>query len=716
MHVEKILRNTIILGVFLLILTPVIFSSNWYFPYIVGKGVYFRVIVEIIFALWVYGIIFYKDFRPKLSAILYSILAFMLVFLLANMFGEDSYVSFWTNYERMEGYITYIHLFLFFLVAGSVLVKEKLWFIFFNLSILLSFILDLHGLHLFFEAQEEGRFLRVASFFGNPIYFAEFLLFNLFLALLYMRKSGALLRLGYGLVIVLNMVMISLTATRGAVLGVAVGVFVILILVALFAKSEKPYPKVALYTLVTLVVLSGVFFAVKDTSFVQENSTLKRFANTSLTNKTVIGRFVNWRIAWNGFTEKPVLGWGQSNYNLIFDRDFDPIMHDQEQWFDHVHNIALDMLVSGGLLGFLSYFFIFIALLYCIWKDKDWLVTEKSILTGLLVAYVVQNFFVFDNIVSYMLFFALLAYVHSRHSSDSRWADLEVKDTTINRSIAIILIVITLFIALYQINYKPYRANTLLLGAKDFIGVDENNQPYVKHQDAGLSRYVRAYSLDTFGNGEIAREIMQAAPRAQSFDWLDQDTKRKFIELGYLVGQDQVEKHPKDSKQYFLFGQFLVNTGNFKDGENFLRKAVEMSPTKPSITGPLISTYLLQDKYDEALELSGYAYQLETGNDTAWQLYANSLFVSGNRENFDQLISEAIEEEEVERIEDLYRSLLRSERDNFALHLEAVDVLLRINEFTEVEKLTAEILERFPNRAGELKALFNRYQVNVSGL
>jgi hypothetical protein len=47
-----------------------------------------------------------------------------------------------------------------------------------------------------------------------------------------------------------------------------------------------------------------------------------------------------------------------------------------------------------------------------LWKKTNLTQTEKSVLTGLLSAYVFHNIFVFDNLVSYIVFFSLAGFLH----------------------------------------------------------------------------------------------------------------------------------------------------------------------------------------------------------------------------------------------------------------------------------------------------------------
>jgi hypothetical protein len=52
-------------------------------------------------------------------------------------------------------------------------------------------------------------------------------------------------------------------------------------------------------------------------------------------------------MALKGIAERPVLGWGQENFNYVFNKYYNPQMFGQEEWFDRTHNVVLDWLIAG---------------------------------------------------------------------------------------------------------------------------------------------------------------------------------------------------------------------------------------------------------------------------------------------------------------------------------------------------------------------------------
>src|SRR3989344_983704 len=151
MHTERIFANILTGGIFLIPFVPLLVAStntfpylisNLFFPYITAKNIAFRVLVEVLTTGWLVLVILDKRYLPKKSSIVYAVTAFLVVMSFATAFGVDPYRSFWSSFERMEGLVTYIHLYLFFILLGVFLQSEKLWRWFFHTSIGVSLVMS----------------------------------------------------------------------------------------------------------------------------------------------------------------------------------------------------------------------------------------------------------------------------------------------------------------------------------------------------------------------------------------------------------------------------------------------------------------------------------------------------------------------------------------------------------------------------------------------
>ena len=111
-------------------------TSGLYFPFISGKNIVFRALVEIAFAGWVLLAIRDALYRPNLkkSPLTVAYAVFIVVILIADIFGVDHDKSIWSNYERMEGFVGHIHFFAYFFVLTAMLPTlndwKKMWKIF----------------------------------------------------------------------------------------------------------------------------------------------------------------------------------------------------------------------------------------------------------------------------------------------------------------------------------------------------------------------------------------------------------------------------------------------------------------------------------------------------------------------------------------------------------------------------------------------------------
>lgn len=701
-----------IVCLFLLLFLPFIFTPGLFFPYITGKAFAFRLIVELLFVVWVAGAIFHKQLRPTKGSILYAFTGFMVVFLVANLFGVNFETSFWSNFERMEGYITYIHLFALFLVASSVLKDKKWWHYIFKTSIAFSIIVALHGVIQFLDAQQAGEVIRSSALFGNPIYLAEYVMVHIFMALYFARTSGPWMKTYYGVAIIINGIALLLTGTRGAVLGLIAGLIVTLVIVAFIDKEENTYRKFSIGALIAIILAGGLFFALRNTDFIQESKVLSRFANASLEERTAQARFANWSIAWDGFTERPILGWGQGNYNVVFDRGFNaPVLYDQEQWFDHVHNIILDMLVAGGVFGLLAYLSLIGTLLYVLWKDRELLTTQKAILTGLLVGYLVQNLFAFDNIVSYMLFVFLLAYIHGTNQTEHVGTEEELPETPHARMIVLVVGALILLGTMWGVNYRPYKANLSLIDGMRWVIPGEDGRQYVRHEDGGLAAFTQAYGYGTFGNPEITQQIFNAALMAQRNPQITEEYKRAFLALAFLAGQEAVEADPENSRPHYLFGGFLANLGDFNRAEAELQKVVELSPTRPSTRDLLSQVFLAQEKIAEAKQFAEETYNLAPAYNEGWQTYVITLYVSGDLQKYDALIQEARDTNQLDKLEFHYRKMMTIMEPNYVWHFLLAEIFINKGEMDKAQSVITEGIQKFPQHQSE----FNKLQARMAG-
>ena len=67
---------------------------------------------------------------------------------------------------------------------------------------------------------------------------------------------------------------------------------------------------------VALIIFLGFVLTNPDSSIVANNHYLKRIAN-SVESNSVNERFAEWNVAWKGFKDRPIFGWGAENFGVV---------------------------------------------------------------------------------------------------------------------------------------------------------------------------------------------------------------------------------------------------------------------------------------------------------------------------------------------------------------------------------------------------------------
>lgn len=403
-------------GIMLTLFLPLLVPQNLFFPFITGKNFLFRAGIEILFALWIFLMLRDKKWIPRKSLILFFVSLTVLILSLSTIFGADPSRSFWSNYERMEGLVGHLHLLLYFLILVSVFKTDADWRAFFHVSFLANIFVAFYALlQLAGKVAIHQGSTRIDATLGNATYMAVYLLFHLFfLIYFFLKTKSAIWRSAYAVLFALDAFLLYETATRGAILGFLGGLLLFAVILG-FRSQKKIYKLSAAALVASVFILIGSFYFIKDASWVQQNPVLGRFAALSLSEQTTQSRLIIWQMAIEGWKERPILGWGLENFNLVFNKYYDPRLWPQESWFDRAHNVVFDYLISGGILGLLSYLGIFFAAFYYLLRlvfSKKENAYAATAFIGLLGGYFFQNLFVFDQLTSYILFFGFLAYIH----------------------------------------------------------------------------------------------------------------------------------------------------------------------------------------------------------------------------------------------------------------------------------------------------------------
>lgn len=423
---------------FFLYLVPfaaVLVYQGTLFPFIVGKYIFFRTVIDLalIFFIWAWatgGIqnseLRIKNFFKQPLVVIVSI--FVFIYILAGFFGYNPAVSFWSNFERGEGGLQMLHFFIFFFLMVLFFKTEKDWrkmFIISSTAALMVIAYGVLGSLGFSNFIGSSLCLRFSGTLGNPAYMGTYMIFAIFYALylavqdwkvskrcLPDRQTGFWLGLAF-----LFFIFLFLSQTRGAVLGLGIGVLAFLGYL-FFTLSNKKYRWLVFAVAIFLIIL-GIFGikyrqSIDLMPFCREQGGGNRILDVNLGTETFQTRLLLWKQSITAFKERPILGWGPENFTVAFEKYYNPAF---EVWYDRAHNIFFDYLVMTGILGLLSFIGIFIAYywqfikfdLQLIINDQKQIISN-ALLFALPIAYLVQGIVLFDVLPIYINLFLFLAF------------------------------------------------------------------------------------------------------------------------------------------------------------------------------------------------------------------------------------------------------------------------------------------------------------------
>ena len=629
-------------------------GSGMFFPFISGKNILFRVFVEIALAGWAVLALTDSSYRINIrkSPIMIAYGLFIVVLLLADLFGVDREKSMWSNFERMEGFVGHIHFFAYFFVL-TVMVRslaewQKMWkfFIAANVLILIHAFGQLLGAKgLFFAnyfpqaaAWFSSRFQihmsenRLDATIGNSAYFGIYCLMHFFiLGMLWSQSKEPKRQWLYPVLMFINFIGVLYSGTRGTMIGIMVGSFITLGIMAW--KGDRKLKKIFAACILVLLVSISSIFVFKNSSFIKSSSVLSRVASISPNDITGASRLSMWKISYAAWKERPILGYGQDNFSYVFARKFLPNnMCNLEPWYDRSHNVFFDWLVAAGALGLLTYLSLYGVTLWFMWKRENHMpLAEKAILTGALAGYFIHNFFVFDNLTSYILFFALLAYITSRTKAggDQHGKALFDKDQ-MNLLVAPVIGII-LLVTFYYLNYRPLIVNKLVIEAMSIVQADKN-QPFADKVKIQVTNFKDAIAMNTLGSTEAREQFLQMAVRMGQIkipEDLSAGDKQSAVQAlnSVITGAanditSSYEKNKTDVRMLSIYGMFFNGVGDAANAEKVLKEARVLAPNKQLIAYDLIRALLMQKKFDEAYAVGRATYDLSItcGDALKWMM------------------------------------------------------------------------------------------------
>ena len=456
---NRLLLWAVRLGVILVAATPLIVSSDTIYPFVIGKAIYARIVIEITFALWLPLIIYYPRYRLPRSWVAIAFVAWLLASLAAALMGVSVNRSLWSTYERMLGLFDIVHWFAFALMAASVFRSIAHWRLLLSAHLAVCLIVTLMGIAQYYGAVSTNYLVaideRIASTIGNPTFLAAYLTFNILIALILIAQSLAdnppdnrqaqpaaatrsqrrrrrsetasaagvsprtlimALQTFWLASLILNIWVLWLTGTRGGIVALVAAAIAFCVPYLMWGKL-KPVLIGCGAILSIIAAFMLLFMAVRADVLPplgQSQKMIERISSIGLDDGSVSDRVIASIAGYNAFTERPILGWGPQNFLVAWGK------HAEEpspyfRYFDQAHNRVVEEMTGKGAIGLAAFLFIWAAMARAVIllarRTEGYDQLAVGIVGAAMAAYFVHSLFLFDTAVTLMYFglFAALA-------------------------------------------------------------------------------------------------------------------------------------------------------------------------------------------------------------------------------------------------------------------------------------------------------------------
>src|SRR6266404_367740 len=609
-------RTAVIALLLASLLVPLIVGYDFFFPYVAPRNIFFRIVVEVGAAALVLALSFgRKSLDLRSERIFWSLVAFLAAASVSALFSPAPAHSFFGDFERMGGLWAWFHLVLFFLLLRTLRDQDWSWVL--NGALVVSLVVGAIAIGQHFGLatgahSAEPVAVASTSTFGNSGLLAAYLLMNVALAG-YLAATSVLYRLLYFLAGGANLLALIYAENRSTVIGLVLGAMVGGFIFAMVsAPSKRKWIALALAASLA-VVLAGLTAGIRAfpgaamTRWVPE--VLQRLASTNPTGSDQ-SRTMQWRAAIDGFNDRPLLGYGLENHNLVWSAHFDPgIYRFHTDIYDRTHNQFLETLATTGLIGTIAFLGIWIAIgltLVRAHRAGRLSAPALAVLAGLQIAYATYLFFWFVDLNSTMLWILIAALIASRGTVGSVVLEVRGHDTerAAARPALVLASIVVLVAALYGEGYTPLRANRALAridSPKGSIAETLSELELLSNSAARQTAHTPIVMAQFIGSLRPRLREIRANPSQRRM------LSRAFAE-SFGAFAREIHRDTLNDRLYTHEGGLLVEAAEFYGSPSYehqaidaLHKAIELSPHRIEQRIALASVYSGDRDYERAL-------------------------------------------------------------------------------------------------------------------
>jgi len=554
---------------------------------------------------------------------------------ISTYYSIDPHTSFFGYYSRLNGGLLSLICYLLLYFILSVYLDSDFKKNIINFSLFSAFLVSIYAIAEHFGIDKnlwvQDVQSRVFSTLGQPNWLAAYLCILIPFSIFKFFNSQTLLHKSYFLIITSSFYLsILFTKSKSGIIACLVSLtiyFVIYFFQNL--KNKSSFKKIFIFALIFILLTFTINNPIKDYLFPQKqisSSTINDQSSKILITSSGNIRKIVWTGAIDLWKKFPIFGTGVETfaYSYYWTR---PVEHNlTSEWdflYNKAHNEYINYLATTGALGFLTYCFFIISVLFFIIKNFK-LSTINDLSSTILCSFIsilITNFAGFSVVITSLFLFLLPALLNPSQETQKS----ENKNPLIKKILVIILIILNLFfikqIAFFYLADIAYNQSESYDSKNDYQNalsfaqtshqLNPNEPLYTDklatiYSKIALSTGKQEYIDQAIEYSDITIKISPAninfwKQRAQDYLYLSGiDTKYFSVSITALANAASLA--PTDPKIFYSLGQFLETASLTDQAIPYYQKAIELKSNYDHAYFALGKIYLSKKENDLAKE------------------------------------------------------------------------------------------------------------------
>ena len=557
---------------------------------------------------------------------------FLISQIISTIYSIDPHTSFFGYYSRLNGGLLSLICYIILYLILSVYINHDFKKQIINFSLLSGLLVSIYAIAQHFGIDKnwwvQDVQSRVFSTFGQPNWLAAYLCILIPFSIYQFLNSSRLIHKSYFLLLISSFYLSLLfTKSKSGIIAclISLAFYFIFNLIKTKKINKLLILSYSLLIIFTLLINNPIKDLIFHPKLEIGNSTLEINNKLNITSSGNIRKIV-WTGAINLWKKFPIFGTGVETfaYSYYWTR---PVEHNLTSEWDYLYNKAhneyINYLATTGIVGFMTYLFLIIFVIYtliknCKLKTENWSLTILCSYLSILIT----NFAGFSVVTTSLFFFLLPAFLNPDQE-----ITCPVKGSwpKAGRVLIIPLFIISLFFINKTIRF--YLADITFAKAENYDSVNDYQKAlsYIQishkfnpkeplytdklatiYSKISLNSEKQEYIDQTIKYSDLTIQISPAninfwKQRAQTYLYLSGVDSKYFSDSIAALSKASLLA-PTDAKIYYSIGQFLETAKLEKEAIPYYQQAIELKPNYDYAYFALGKIYLNQKETKLAQE------------------------------------------------------------------------------------------------------------------